>query len=343
MTTGKSAQDRARRLLESMGAAVAPGVALGKSGRGILGRLEQMTGTQLVVREIDPNRVRVWALQGRLQAALDARSAAELIDSIGTHGQTTPAIVRPVSGDAESDFEVIDGSRRRFACAQLKLPLKAIVADLADRDAALLTETADASRKHSAYETGVKWRAWLQVKLFDTQEALAQWLQVSAGDLSFKLSLAELPYAFVLALGGHERLSRDLGRRLARFIGRCRALGRMDEMREKLTRVAEQAQQGEWSAARAQLAYGELEAEVFPSRRSQKQKVEEAVVDGAGRLLATVASPDRSNLVVRWSKGLSADERQDLVGALNRFLGEWVKARALAAKVSDKPLKNKKK
>lgn len=343
MTTGKSAQDRARRLLEGMGAAVAPGVALGKSGRGILGRLEQMTGTQLVVREIDPNRVRVWALQGRLQAALDARSAAELIDSIGTHGQTTPAIVRPVSGDAEADFEVIDGSRRRFACAQLKLPLKAIVADLADRDAALLTETADASRKHSAYETGVKWRAWLQVKLFDTQEALAQWLQVSAGDLSFKLSLAELPYAFVLALGGHERLSRDLGRRLARFIGRCRALGRMDEMREKLTRVAEQAQQGEWSAARAQLAYAELEAEVFPARRSQKQKVEEAVVDGAGRLLATVASPDRSNLVVRWSKGLSADERQELVGALNRFLGEWVEARALAAKDSDKPLKNKKK
>ena len=106
MTTGKSAQDRARRLLEGMGAAVAPAVALGKSGRGILGRLEQMTGTQLVVREIDPNRVRVWALQGRLQAALDARSAAELIDSIGTHGQTTPAIVRPVSGDAEADFEV---------------------------------------------------------------------------------------------------------------------------------------------------------------------------------------------------------------------------------------------
>ena len=343
MTTGKSAQDRARRLLEGLGATAVPGVALGKSGRGILGRLEQMTGSPLLVREIDPARVRVWALQGRLQAALDARSAAELIDSIGTHGQTTPVIVRPVSGDPDADFEVIDGSRRRYACAHLKQPLKAIVAELGDRDAALLTETADASRKHSAYETGVKWRAWLQVKLFDTQEALAQWLQVSAGDLSFKLSLAELPYAFVLALGGHERLSRDLGRRLARFIGRCRALGRVDDMREKLTRIGEQAQQGEWTAARAQIAYAELEAEVFPARRGQKQKVEEAVVDAEGRLLATVASPDRSNLVVRWSKGLSSDERQDLVGALNRFLGEWVESRALAAKEAAKPLKNKKK
>lgn len=343
MTTGKSAQDRARRLLEGIGATIAPGVALGKSGRGILGRLEQMTGSPLVVREVDPTRVRVWALQGRLQAALDARSAAQLIDSIGTHGQTTPAIVRPVSGDPDADFEVIDGSRRRFACAQLKLPLKAIVAELGDRDAALLTETADASRKHSAYETGVKWRAWLQAKLFETQEALAQWLQVSAGDLSLKLSLAELPYDFVLALGGHERLSRDLGRRLARFIGRCRALGRIDEMRERLSQVGEQARKGEWTAARAQVAYAELEGEVFPARRIQKQKVEEAVVDAEGRLLATVASPDRANLVVRWSKGLSADERQDLVSALNRFLGEWVDSRTLAAKDALKPLKRKNK
>jgi ParB family chromosome partitioning protein len=302
-----------------------------------------MTGSPLVLREVDPTRVRVWALQGRLQAALDTRSAAGLIDSIGTHGQTTPAILRPVSGDADADYEVIDGSRRRFACAHLKLPLRAIVADLSDRDAALLTETADASRKHSAYETGVKWRAWLGAGLFETQEALAQWLQVSAGDLSFKLSLAELPYAFVLALGGHERLSRDLGRRLARFIGRCRALGRIDEMRERLTRIGEQAQQSEWTSARAQIAYAELEGEVFPARKVQKQRVERAVVDADGQMLATVASPDRANLVVRWSRGLSGDERQELVGALHRFLDEWVGNRSLAAKESDKPMKEKKK
>jgi ParB family chromosome partitioning protein len=343
MTTGKSAQDRARRLLDGIGATIAPSMVLSKTGRGILGRLEQMSGTPLVVREVDPARVRVWALQGRLQAALDTRSAAELIDSIGSHGQTTPAIVRPVAGDPDADFEVIDGSRRRFACAQLKVPLKAIVADLGDRDAALLTETAEASRKHSAYETGVKWRAWLQVQLFETQEALAQWLQVSAGDLSFKLSLAELPYGYVLALGGHERLSRELGRRLARFIGRCRALGRIDEMRERLSRIGDQAREGEWTSARAQIAYAELEAEVFPARRIQKQKVEEAILDADGRLLATVASPDRSNLMVRWSKGLSTQERQDLVTALHRFLGEWHDGRALAAKESAKSLKNKKK
>ena len=343
MSGGRSAQDRARRLLEGIGASAAPGVALGKSSRGILGRLEQMTGAPLTVRDIDPARVRVWALQGRLQAALDARSVSDLVDSIGAHGQTTPVIVRPVSGDKSADFEVIDGSRRRFACAHLGVQLKAIVADLADRDAALLTETADASRKHSAYETGVKWRVWLEQKLFDTQDALAQWLQVSAGDLSFKLSLAELPYPFVLALGGHERLSRDLGRRLARFVGRARGLNRIDEVRARLSKIGEQAQQGEWSAARALVAYSELESEIIPTRRSSKQKVEESVMSADGRLLATVASPDRSNLVVRWSKGLGSDDRQALVSALNQFLGEWVQSRGLAAKESAKPMKSKSK
>ena len=343
MSTGRSAQDRARRLLEGIGAAAAPGVPLPKSGRGILGRLEQMTGSPLVLREVDPNRVRVWELQGRLQAALDARTVSDLIDSIGTHGQTTPAIVRPVSGDAGAEFEVIDGSRRRFACAHLGQPLKAIVAELSDRDAALLTETADASRKHSAYETGVKWSVWLQRQLFATQDALAQWLQVSAGDLSFKLSLAELPYSFVLALGGHDRLSRELGRRLARFVGRARGLGRMDEIRHRLNGIGEQAQQSDWSAARALVAYAELEAELLPARRSNQQKMEESVMTAEGQLLATVASPDRSNLVVRWSKGLAAEERKALLSALNQFLGEWAQSRSLAAKEPAKALKNKKK
>lgn len=343
MATGRSAQDRARRLLEGVGAVVAPNVGLAKSGRGILGRLEQMTGAPLSVREVDPARVRVWALQGRLQAALDATSVSDLIDSIGSHGQTTPAIVRPVSGDADADFEVIDGSRRRFACAHLGVSLKAIVADLNDRDAALLTETADASRKHSAYETGVKWRNWLERKLFETQDALAQWLSVSAGDLSFKLSLAELPYSFVLALGGHERLSRELGRRLARFVGRARALQRMDEMRVRLEQIGSESSRGEWTAARTQVAYAELEAEIFPARTTLKRKVESAVLDADGQVLATVSSPDRANLVVRWSRGLGGEERQALVSALNDFLGNWTREHALAAKESPKALKKKKK
>lgn len=343
MTTGRSAQDRARRLLDGIGAAATPNVALGKSGRGILGRLEQLTGAPLTVREIDAGRVRVWALQGRLQAALDTHTVSDLIDSIGAHGQTTPAIVRPVTGDPSADFEVIDGSRRRFACAHLGVPLKAIVADLGDRDAALLTETADASRKHSAYETGSKWRVWLERKLFETQDALAQWLQVSAGDLSFKLSLAELPYPFVLAVGGHDRLSRELGRRLARFVGRARALEKVEEIKGRLTRIAELAQQEQWTAARTLVAYSEIESELFPSRQVSKAKVESAVMGEDGKLLATVASPDRSNVVVRWASGLKNEDRQSLVSALNQFIGDWARTHALAAKDTGKSLKKKRK
>lgn len=343
MTTGRSAQERARRLLDGIGAAATPSVTLGKSGRGILGRLEQLTGSPLVVREIDASRVRVWAMQGRLQAALDPRSVSDLIDSIGAHGQTTPAIVRPVSGDPGADYEVIDGSRRRFACAHLNVPLKAFVAELGDRDAALLTETADASRKHSAYETGLKWRVWLERKLFETQDGLAQWLQVSAGDLSFKLSLAELPYPFVLAVGGHDRLSRELGRRLARFVGRVRALEKVDEVQSRLVRIGDLAQQEQWTAARALVAYAEIESEMFPSRRVAKAKVEAAVMGDDGKLLATVASPDRSNVVVRWANGLKNEDRQSLVSALNQFIGDWVRNQALAAKDPGKPLKKKNK
>lgn len=339
--TGKSAQERARRLLEGVGIINTPAVDLAKPGRGILGRLEQMTGAPLVVKELDPARVRVWSLQGRLQEALDTKTAADLIDSIARHGQTTPAIVRPVKGDPEADFEVIDGSRRRFACVHLGTQLKAIVADLGDREAALLTETADASRKHSAYETGIKWRAWLEAKLFETQDALAQWLQVSAGDLSFKLSLAELPYEFVVAVGGHDRLSRELGRRLAKFISRVRALDRLDEIRERLLGVAAQAREGDWTVARTIVAYGDIEADVMPSRATRKATIEAPLTAVDGKLLGTIASPDKANVTVRWSKALGAEDRADLVSALNSFLLEWAQGRGLAAKESSKLLKGK--
>jgi len=336
-----TAQERAKRLLEGVGVSVAANMAVPKANRGILGRLEQMTGSPLMVRELDPLRVRVWALQGRLQASLDTQSVGDLIESLGAHGQTTPAIVRPVQGDPDAEFEVIDGSRRRFASAHLGIPLKAIVAELSDRDAALLTETADASRKHSAYETGVKWRTWLDQRLFETQDALAQWLSVSAGDLSFKLSLAELPYPFVVSLGGHERLSRELGRRLSRFVGRAKAQERLDELRGRMAKLGELAHQSHWTAPRVLVAYGELEAEIFPPRRGGKQRVEETVTASDGSVVATVGSPDRSNLVVRWSKGLSVDERQELVSAINRLVAQWSENKSLAAKDVPKPLKDK--
>lgn len=339
--TGKSAQERARKLLEGVVGNGLPARDLAKPARGILGRLEQLTGAPLTVREIDPARVRVWSLQGRLQSALDQKTAADLIDSIARHGQTTPAIVRPVRGDADADYEVIDGSRRRYACAHLGQSLKAIVADLNDRDAALLTETADASRKHSAYETGLKWRAWLQVQLFDTQDALAQWLQVSPGDLSFKLSLAELPYAFVLALGGHERLSRELGRRLARFIGRARSLNRLEDVRTRLEEIGSEAQRNEWTGARALVAYADIEAEIFPARKLSKSAAVQTIADREGRSLATLASSDRSNLQLKWSRPLSGEERAQLMGALGQFLQSWAESAALAAKDSPKPLKKK--
>jgi ParB-like chromosome segregation protein Spo0J len=247
----------------------------------------------------------------------------------------------PVKGDREADFEVIDGSRRRFACAHLGTQLKAIVAELGDREAALLTETADASRKHSAYETGVKWKAWLEAKLFETQDALAQWLQVSAGDLSFKLSLAELPYEFVVAVGGHDRLSRELGRRLAKFIGRVRALDRLDEIRGRLGALAAQAREGSWASARTLVAYAEIEAELMPSRATRKATIEAPLTAADGKVLGTVASPDKANVTVRWAKALGSEDRADLVSALNGFLLEWAKGRGLAAKESAKSLKGK--
>lgn len=322
------AMDRARALLNNTNL---PPVSAAPTTRGIMARLKSIRDDQGAAIDIDPARVRVWHLQGRLQDDLSAASVADIIESIRLHGQAVPAIVRPLDGDPDADYEVIDGSRRRFACQTLGRPLKAVVSELSDLQAAVLTETADTARKHSVYETGLKWQAWLREGLFATHDKLAEFVGGSQGDVSFKLALAEVPPAFVRSIGGHERVSRELGRRLSKLVVRARQLDRLESLKDQLLSVAA-ADDSALDALNA------IESAFQGARKAAVGKPHVLLLSNrVGQHAVQLSKPDRATLALKFLKGASATDREAYALALETFTREWWGERAsLAANKSDK-------
>ena len=67
------------------------------------------------VFSVDPKRCRPWKFHNRTSAWYTKEACQDLIDSMPRDGQMEPALGRKLVGDADFDFELIYGMRRRFA------------------------------------------------------------------------------------------------------------------------------------------------------------------------------------------------------------------------------------
>ena len=68
---------------------------------------------------VDPALCRIQQRPNRIYELLDERNCADLVASIETHGQETPAIARE-TGDKEKPFEIVVGRRRHWVASHLK-------------------------------------------------------------------------------------------------------------------------------------------------------------------------------------------------------------------------------
>lgn len=89
-----------------------------------------MNPTQETVVNLDPKQVHISKLNTRQPKAADV---AELVESIRTGGQITPAVVRP-HPKKEGHYELAAGARRKVACSTLGIPLAAIIREISDGD-----------------------------------------------------------------------------------------------------------------------------------------------------------------------------------------------------------------
>ncbi len=323
-----SAHERAQRLInqsEVVHQGERPSIPTSRIGgsRGVLGRLQNVLGDARSYRlaSVEPSRVRVWTLQGRLQESLNEETVADLINSIQASGQNTPAIVRPVNNDPDYDYEVIDGSRRRYACAQLGRTLQVLVADLTDKEAASLAETSDSTARHSAYEVGLRYRGWMEAGIVSTQDELAQFVAISKSRISVQLNLALVPREFLHALGGHDRVPKTMYLRLASLIAKAKASDRLDKVLEELTKVG-RLHSGTGTPADVLLALQVIEAK-FRRVPSTEPEPEEVRLK-AGKPILRVKVVGRQGLQLGLSHRLPAEKGRALASAVADFVQSWL-------------------
>ena len=142
---------------------------------------------------VDPKRVRPWKYHNRTAAWYTRERCLDLVESIAKDGQQEPALARKLGGDPNFDYELIYGMRRRFACEHLNTKLKLRVVDADDARAAVLMHIENADRQDiTAMERAMSFQMQLDAKVFPTQEALAEAIGLSKGQVAKMVKAAAL-------------------------------------------------------------------------------------------------------------------------------------------------------
>lgn len=142
--------------------------------------------------EIETSKCSVWPGNSRDQNNLDRNDLEELKASIKAQGQKVPVLVRPLSSGKE--YEVIYGSRRFNACKELGITLKALSADISDKDAINFMVAENSSRKDTcAYENALSYKEWLDKGIYKNQQELAESLSISRRQVTAILRVLKIP------------------------------------------------------------------------------------------------------------------------------------------------------
>jgi len=88
------------------------------------------------VIEIDPRLCTRWKYADR--NSFEFGDTNILAEDIKRNGQITPVFVRTLKDNGKFKYEIIAGSRRLQACLAADLPLKAILTNVTDAEAATI-------------------------------------------------------------------------------------------------------------------------------------------------------------------------------------------------------------
>ncbi|AJR26970.1 MULTISPECIES: ParB/RepB/Spo0J family partition protein [unclassified Sphingobium] len=163
---------------------------------------------------IQPGECVVWDGNPRDQPGLTAESCQSLIESIAQEGgNRIPVLVRMNGADVDRPYELIVGSRRRFAIDWLnhngrpELRLTALVVDLSDEEAFRLADIENRERADiTELDRARSYQAAVDRFYGGVQSRMANALNLSNSQLSRLLALALLPEEIVDAFGTRAEL-----------------------------------------------------------------------------------------------------------------------------------------
>ncbi len=127
--------------------------------------LERQTRNGELVVELEPSQIDPSFAQDRM-ARTDDADYRRLVDSIQTHGQQVPILVRPHPVDPER-YQVAYGHRRLAAVAEIGRRIRALVRPLSDIDLVVAQGKENAERRNLTFIERAFFAADLEARGFD--------------------------------------------------------------------------------------------------------------------------------------------------------------------------------
>ena len=217
--------------------------------------------------EIDPRVCKRWQYADR--NSFEFGDTNILAEDIKRNGQITPVFVRTLKNNDKFKYEVIAGSRRLQACLAVDLPMKAILTDVSDTEAATIQIKENEQLGLSEYSRGMSFAKLKQDGKL-TQEQLAEIAGCSRKKIQNLLAFEKIDKAIWNAVTNMSKVS-------ARSAETILALSKKSAAhKEALIEIAEEIRKGAGSVRIEKLVneilngeFGKEEEEIITNHTGQ--------------------------------------------------------------------------
>lgn len=258
---------------------------------------------------VDPRRVRPWKYHNRTAAWYTRERCLDLVESIAKDGQLEPVLARKLSGDPNFDYELIYGMRRRFACEHLNAKLKLRVVDADDARAAVLMHIENADRQDiTPMERALSFHSQIEAKLFPTQDALAEAIGLSKGQVAKMIKAAGLMRVSSIAalFADKSLIPVDQAYKLAAYMERS---GAKEVVLKAAQNLAAKARREPRETLKVLLGSLDRSNRFEPVQKSFN-------VGTTGRVIAT--RNRRGKVTLAFPKGLKGSEKAEVLAAVEQ-------------------------
>jgi ParB family transcriptional regulator, chromosome partitioning protein len=265
------------------------------------------------VFSVDPRRCRPWKFHNRSSATLTKEGCQDLIDSLPRDGQLEPALGRKLIGDAEFDYELIYGLRRRFAAEFTNSKLKVRLTEADDAKCAVLMHIENADRQDiTPMERAMSFQQQIDAKIFSTQDAMAEAFGVSKGQVTKLLKAAQL-----MKIGAVAQLFPDKSAIPVEAAYQLAVMMDRPGAKDVVVKAAQNwATRGEGGRPPAAVLK-HLASSLDRSKRIEPLKRDYHV--GPSTRMTAVRNP-KGKVTLAFSKGLRVSDREGLIVAIDKLL-----------------------
>jgi ParB family chromosome partitioning protein len=169
-------------------------------------RADKMLEGETVV-ELSPADIDGSFIRDRLEE--DAKEFEDLVAAIREHGQTSPILVRP-HPKQDGRYMVVFGHRRLKAARELGRNIRAVVKPITDREHVIAQGQENSARADLSFiEKATFARRLTELDYDNDSETVMSALSIDKATLSKMLSVANMPYDILQAIGGARSPGRD--------------------------------------------------------------------------------------------------------------------------------------